>query len=104
MFELTPYLIAYVMLAQVADFATTRFAISKGWAREANPIVAWLITKLGLTGGLLVAKGTIFMLGLLCLTEPVFNWFDFGVWAAMTCAYTYAILHNLSVIREESRH
>lgn len=48
-------LAAIFILLQLGDFVTTRQVLSRG-GRELNPIVQWLMTRLGIIPGLAVAK------------------------------------------------
>lgn len=49
-------LIAILIALQIADIATTYLALTRAGAREANPVVAWFIARLGLLPGLIIAK------------------------------------------------
>lgn len=79
---------------QVADFATTYVALGRPKFREANPIVAELIDRLGLFCGLLVAKG----IATLC---AAYVWFDGNdVILGLGCViYTMIVLSNLRQLR-----
>ena len=43
-----PTVIIVFILSQLADVATTQFALTSGRAHEGNPIVAWLMDRFGL--------------------------------------------------------
>ena len=43
-----PTVIIVFALSQLADVATTQFALTSGRAHEGNPIVAWLMDRFGL--------------------------------------------------------
>lgn len=51
-----PTVIIVFILSQLADVATTQFAITSGNAHEANKIVAWLMKRFGL-GWIIVKVG-----------------------------------------------
>lgn len=56
------YALAAIVLLNVLDVLTTMHVLSKG-GREINPMVSWMIGKLGIVPALLVVK--VFALGVL---------------------------------------
>jgi hypothetical protein len=56
MTNLTIALFILFLALQAADFYSTYRTISNGTGQEANPVVIWMISKIGLVGGLLISK------------------------------------------------
>lgn len=83
-----------LVLLQVADVATTYRIIRKGMGREANPVMAWLIAKLGLALGLVAPKMAMLALVYLFVLEQCPY-----VLAPLIALYLWAIFNNAKVIR-----
>lgn len=54
---MTTYLLILIVALQLADIATTYFALTRGKGVEANGILAKLFAKIGLLPGLVLIKG-----------------------------------------------
>lgn len=90
------YLFILLFALQVADVASTAYAIKRGIGHEANPVMAWLIDRLGLALGLLLPKAV--MLSLLysyALTYPLFAAYVLG---AMSALYAWIVFRNVRVV------
>ena len=85
--------ILYVIfvLLNGADVVTTRILLASG-AREANPLMAWLVGKLGWTAGLILPK-LIMAVALFLLIRTVQNGALVAVVLFGLCAF-YAIIVN----------
>ena len=90
-------LIIVLLVLQGLDIYTTYKVISSGKGYEANPVIAWGITKLGLLKGLVIAQLTI--------TIPCL----FGFWfihlttlllvlGLLTLLYSWIVYHNYKVL------
>lgn len=83
-----------LLTLQAADALTTYRLLSDG-GRELNPLVAYLIAKLGLVPALLISKGAVVGL-LLAFTLNAPNWFPL-----ILCAlYTAVVFHNIKELRK----
>lgn len=51
------FILWYVIAMQVCDGVTTYIALAEMNGREANPVVRWVLEKLGLIPGLIAVKG-----------------------------------------------
>ena len=81
---------------QLADVATTFYIIRTKIGHEANPIMAWLMDKLGLVAGLLLPKAALAtVLYALVQLHGIPNWALLVVLAL----YVWVILNNAGVIR-----
>lgn len=81
---------------QVADVLTTYYIVKRGIGYESNRAMAWLIARLGLVAGLVLAKAAIvLLLYLLVLPDPHAAY----VLAALIGLYTWVLANNAGVIR-----
>lgn len=92
------YLFWVVIALQVADAATTIHALRTGKTREANPIVAKLISEIGrdraVVGFKLVSIGALFYFRDQATLWPL---------AGLAALYAVVLANNLRVIREVDR-
>lgn len=86
-----------VIVLQVLDMTSTLAAIRRG-AREANPLVAWLMRRLGRVAGLALAKGVGVALALAL-------WRLDALWElwALAALYLWVVFHNRRVARRMER-
>lgn len=85
-------LLIVLILLQIADGMTTFYALWGGKGREANPVVNWVIEKIGLIPGLIVVKSV----GVV-LAVWVYNLDGFMVLLAMTILYAYIVHNNFEI-------
>jgi hypothetical protein len=79
---------------QAADMLTTILVLEKNGA-ERNPIVRWLIDKLGRVPGLATAKATGVIAGAVLVAHGQIEWL------ALTAAlYLVVVINNLRVLRQ----
>ena len=93
-------LIIVLLVLQGLDIYTTYKVISSGKGYEANPVMAWVIGKLGLLKGLITAKLTIFIpclfgFWLIHLTAPITLLLMLGV---LILIYSWIVYHNYKVL------
>ena len=93
-------LIIVLLVLQGLDIYTTYKVISSGKGYEANPVMAWVISKLGLLKGLVIAKRTIFtpcLFGFwfIHLTAPITLLLVLGL---LTFIYSWIVYHNYKVL------
>lgn len=84
----------YVLIGlQGLDFVSTYRGINSGKAKEANPVVAWLLQKLGLVPGLLIAKsgGVAVAVGMY-LFAPI-------MLVPFIAIYTYVVYNNFKITK-----
>lgn len=79
---------------QAADMLTTILVLEKNGA-ERNPIVRWLIDKLGRVPGLLAAKAAGVTAGAVLVGQGQIEWL-----AALTALYLVVVLNNLRVLHQ----
>lgn len=90
----------YILLAlQALDLVTTYLALKDGRNREANPIIAGTIRKLGLVPGLLLAK--FFAVGITIWASQVLSPL---VLFAFIGFYVYVILRNLRIANDTRKY
>ena len=84
-------MIAILIALQIADGVTTYMVLTRGGS-ELNPVVDWLIKKLGLETGLFVAKGVaIALIAGVGFALGLPDW-----WLALMCvAYLMIVFNNL---------
>lgn len=93
----TIHLLILLAVLQVADVASTAYAIRRGIGHETNPVMVWLIDHLGLALGLLLPKVALLsLLYLYALTYPLFAAYVLG---AMSALYAWVVFSNFRVIR-----
>lgn len=88
-------LISAIVVLQAADIYTTYVVLRSGRGREANPIVDYVIKKLGLVPGLLAVK--VPLLATLPLLEGAPGLTAAGV---LTAVYLFVIYNNVKVMNE----
>lgn len=95
----TLYLFIFLVALQVADVATTAYAIRRNVGREANPIMAWLIDDLGLAVALLLPKAImLFLLYRYVLPGE----FAAPILGAFIALYAWVVFCNVMVIRRRN--
>jgi hypothetical protein len=87
---LTTALFILLVILQLADVATTHYALRTGKAKESNAIMAWLMARLGVLTALVIAK----------IPFLAVAWFA-GWWAtALLCVYyVWVAWNNFRVIK-----
>lgn len=93
-------LIVLFVALQLADIASTVRALDKG-ARELNPVVRWIMARLGTVPGLIVIKGAgcaAIIAGILFAHaySPTIALIAMAIFCA---AYAYVVLHNLRQVK-----
>lgn len=86
--------IAFVAL-QIADAVTT-WAILEAGGKELNPIVRWMMAKMGVHLGLVVK--TIVAVGVIGLLLPKLPW---EVLAILDIFYVGILINNVNVLRKK---
>jgi hypothetical protein len=87
-------LTALFVLLQVADVWTTYKCITSGKGKEANPVMKWIMDKLGLLEGLVLLKivGTVVVVGLLSqFIEALI---------LLNCFYSYIVYNNWKILNK----
>jgi hypothetical protein len=79
-------------LLQCIDFYTTYTIIKTGKGHEANPILAWVFSKIGYPTGLAIVKGTAIVIGFLLLQY----WY---ILALLDILYVWVVYNNFKVLR-----
>lgn len=92
----TSHLLILLAVLQVVDVASTAYAIRRGIGYEANPVMAWLIDRLGLVLGLLLSK--VVMLSLLYLYSLTYPLFAAYVLGGMSALYAWIVFGNVRVV------
>lgn len=97
------YLLALLLAAlNVADWRTTRAALISGVGREYNPIMAWLMGKLGMEP-VLIAK-VVIMASVSWLIAafyaPLVPWAAIALLAILDAFYVWVVVNNLRVLRQ----
>lgn len=87
-------LLIIALTLQVADAWTTYRALSRPGAREVNPLVASLLGRLGLVGGLALAK----LLGVGAVTLAYVLDSAFALYVLIVL-YTAVVANNINVLR-----
>lgn len=77
----TATFIAFVV-AQIADFVTTILALDRKGTREANPVMKWLMGKIGTAPALFFPKLAYVALATLFMGYPGIEWV-YGIIAAI---------------------
>ena len=90
-------MINYILLAifialQAGDFYTTYTIIKTGKGHEANPILAWIFSKIGYSTGLAIVKGTAIVIGFLLLQY----WYALAI---LDILYVWVVYNNFKVLR-----
>ena len=86
------YLFILFCLLQCADIYTTWKALTTNVGHEANPIMAWLFSEIGLKAGLIVAKIAICAVIYYFVTQ---DW----LLAILDIAYVEIISNNFKVLK-----
>ena len=89
-------MINYILLAifialQAGDLYTTYTIIKTGKGREANPILAWVFSKIGYPTGLVVFKGLCIVIGFFLLPY----WYALAILNAL---YLWVAYNNYKVL------
>ena len=85
-------LFAIFALLQCGDFLTTYQCLKSGKGHEANPVVAFAITKIGLVPALAIYK--LFAIAIGWIIKDV--WF---VMLALDIAYGYVVYQNYKILK-----
>lgn len=90
-----------LVVLQLADVATTYYIIRTKIGHEANPIMAWLMNKLGLVAGLLLPKAV-----LATVLYALVQLRGIPIWALLVALalYVWVIFNNAGVIRTGAGH
>lgn len=88
--------IFYILAAlQLADIATTAYAIRSRIAHESNPVMAWLIDNLGLAIALVIPK--VLVLYMLYHYVLPLAWAGYII-GALVVLYSVVVVSNCAVI------
>ena len=95
-------LLIFITALQIADVFTTYVRIRAGVAREGNPLVAWLIAKLGLGAGLSAAKlpvaaGIAYWVWLALAVPASLSAIVLGAMAAVAVFYGWVVWSNTRI-------
>jgi hypothetical protein len=93
------YILAAMLIAlQIGDWWTTRRALASGQDHEGNPIMAWLIAKIGFAPAF-IAKGVAISLAGIAATQMAA-----GVWALIiaVAVYVWIVWHNYALVKVSS--
>lgn len=90
------YLFILLFALQVADVASTAYVIRRGIGHEANPVMGWLISRLGLTLGLLLPKLAMLVLIYLYVLPVAYA---VPILSALIALYAWIVFKNVRVIR-----
>ncbi len=83
------FLIIFIIL-QLLDITTTYIAISSGKSKEANPVMNWFFTKLGMLPSLIIIKTIVIILfGLIYTQIPIY------AWIILIAIYVLVVLNNV---------
>ncbi len=88
-----------VIALQFLDLYTTAFALRTGRGVEGNPVIAWMMKRMGTIPSLILSKGAVIALA-------VFIWHEGSIFvmAALGVAYAIIMANNVRVIlRSRSR-
>ena len=85
-------LVALFVLLQVLDAVSTVLALRHG-ATEANPVLRWLMGRLGVPVALVLGK--LLMLALMVLSVLWHEWPPEWAWAAMDALYLWVLANNV---------
>jgi hypothetical protein len=93
-------MINYILLAifialQIGDFYTTYSILKAGKGYEANPVLAWVFSKIGYTTGLAIVKGLAVAVGIYAAQF----WNGYYVLAPMVALYTWVVFNNFNVLK-----
>lgn len=96
---LTTALFYALVILQLADIATTHYALRTGKAREANCGMAWLMARIGVLPALIVTKAIFVALACYMLR------FDNVGWAlgALCVLYGWVVFNNFKVIKTAAK-
>lgn len=90
-------LFALFIVVQVLDIYTTVHVLLAG-AREANPLMHWLMERIGMVPGLLVGKAIVVAIVLAAVLYAPSTHLTLAV-AIVDCLYAGACLHNYRIAR-----
>lgn len=88
--------IAAFIVSQAADVWTTARALNSGQGKEANPVMAWMIGKLGLYPGLIIPKAI--SVGISIAATYVYPTVMTWILAAITAGYVYIAYRNYRIV------
>lgn len=97
-FNIIPLIILIVL--QVMDGYSTYRIISEGKGHEANPMVAFMIDKLGLASGLNITKAAVIGLLVYCSLSSVSIVLTTALFV-LVVLYSIIVAHNFSILRDE---
>lgn len=84
------------VLLQIADGYTTSKLLAMPGTREVNPIMAWLMRKLGQTKALIISKAGV--VALIAFTLPSIVWWSL---AAVDAVYGYVVWRNWKLLKQK---
>jgi hypothetical protein len=86
------YILLVIFIAlQAGDFYTTYTILKTGKGYEANPILAWVFSKIGYPTGLVVFKGLCIVIGFLLMPY----WYAL---ALLNALYLWVVWNNYKVM------
>ena len=86
-------LFALFVLLQCIDLYTTYTILKTGKGHEANPILAWVFSKIGYPIGLSIVKGIAIVIGFLLLQ------YSYAL-AILDILYVWVVYNNYKVLRK----
>lgn len=89
-------LIITTFVGLVADIITTELALSSG-AIEGNPVMRWLMDRIGVVAALIVTKVAFLLVLLAVLGVYGFDWWTMAALAALTVMHGGVALWNFSL-------
>ena len=85
-------LFAFFVLLQCGDFYTTYTVIKTGKGHEANPILAWVFSKIGYPIGLIIVKVSAIVIGFFLLQY----WYAL---ALLDILYVWVLFNNYKILK-----
>lgn len=89
---MTSILILLLVALNVADILLTLRIIKQG-GRELNPLLAWLMTRIGIKPALIVSKAVLLVAAALVLRSP-------AILTLLCLAYAAVVWHNWRQLRQ----
>ena len=94
-------MILYALLVALASAdGLTTYKIIQAGGYEKNPVVRWLIEKMGLVPALVWSRLAVFAAGYL-LTLPVAGWYGAAILAVLCAAFGWTVKNNLAVMKRQ---
>lgn len=90
---------ALLIALNVADWRTTRAALTSGIGRELNPVMAWLMARMGIDTVLIVKVLLVSVMAwLLAFHTPPLR--GLSTLVALAAFYVWIVVNNLRVLRQ----